>query len=170
MYVVDDAQASSSELKTEFKSTKLPLFRYYPNQKEGEAKRQASFNIVMPSEAYDTEFQQQMSAAIFESISQEIKDNYVSDVKDVTEKIYYSLANENARTGKVVVNYIYDDENGVDFTYKAVSTDPILADLFVFFATDGPSEQMKAQAESLPALVGMLPIDEENPSPRIFNF
>ena len=47
-------------------------------------------------------------------------------MKDVTEKIYYSLANENARTGKVVVNYIYDDENGVDFTYKAVSTDPIL--------------------------------------------
>lgn len=39
MYVVDDAQASSSELKTEFKSTKFPLFRYYPNQKKGEAKR-----------------------------------------------------------------------------------------------------------------------------------
>ena len=56
MYVVDDAQASSSELKTEFKSTKLPLFRYYPNQKVGDAKRQASFNIVLPSEAYDTEF------------------------------------------------------------------------------------------------------------------
>ena len=88
----------------------------------------------------------------------------------MTEKIYYSLANENARTGKVVVNYIYDDENGVDFTYKAVSTDPILSDLFVFFATDGPSASMKSQAERLPALVGMLPIDEENPSPRIFNF
>ena len=62
----------------------------------------------------------------------------------MTEKIYYSLANENARTGKVVLNYIYDDENGVDFTYKAVSTDPILSDLFVFFATDGPSESMKS--------------------------
>ena len=66
MYVVDDAQASSSELKTEFKSTKLPLFRYYPNQKVGDAKRQASFNIVLPSEAYDSEFQEQIGVAITE--------------------------------------------------------------------------------------------------------
>ena len=72
MYVVDDAQASSSELKTEFKSTKLPLFRYFPNQKEGDAKRQASFNIVLPSEAYDSEFQEQIGVAITEQISQEI--------------------------------------------------------------------------------------------------
>ena len=72
MYVVDDAQASSSELKTEFKSTKLPLFRYYPNQKEGDAKRQASFNIVLPSLAYDTKFQEQIGVAITEQISQEI--------------------------------------------------------------------------------------------------
>ena len=66
MYVVDDAQASSSELKTEFKSTKLPLFRYYPNQKEGDAKRQASFNIVLPSEAYESEFQEQIGVALKE--------------------------------------------------------------------------------------------------------
>lgn len=57
MYVVDDIQASNSDLKKEFKSTKLPIFRYYPNQKEGEAKRSASFNIVLPSEAYNSEFE-----------------------------------------------------------------------------------------------------------------
>ena len=66
-------------------------------------------------------------------------DNYVSDVKEVTEKVYHSLAGASAREGKVVVNYIYDDDEGVNFTYKAVSTDPVLADDFVFFATDGPS-------------------------------
>ena len=66
MYVVDDAQASSSELKSEFKSTKLPLFRYYPNQKEGDSKRQASFNIVLPSEAFETEFQEQIGVALTE--------------------------------------------------------------------------------------------------------
>ena len=79
------------------------------------------------------------------------------------------MAGPIAREQKVVVNYIYDDENGVDFTYKAVSTDPLLADAFAFFATDGPSESMKAD-NTLPALVGMMPIDDENPSPRIFNF
>ena len=66
MYVVDDAQASSSELKTEFKSTRLPLFRYYPNQKQGDSKRQASFNIVLPSEAYESEFQEQIGVALKE--------------------------------------------------------------------------------------------------------
>lgn len=90
-------------------------------------------------------------------------------MKEVTEKVYYTLSGPQAREGKVVVNYIYDDENGVDFTYKAVSTDPILGDSFVFFATDSPSESMKGD-NTLPALVGMMPIDEENPAPRIFNF
>jgi len=79
------------------------------------------------------------------------------------------LYHQHAKDGKVVVNYIYDDPNGVDFTYKAVSTDPILEDSFVFFATDGPSESMIGD-NTLPALVGMMPINEENPSPRIFNF
>lgn len=64
MYVVDDIQESSSDLKKEFKSTKLPVFRYYPNMKEDEAKRSASFNIVLPSEAYESEFESQMKEAI----------------------------------------------------------------------------------------------------------
>ena len=72
MYVVDDLQASSSDLKKEFKSTKLPLFRYYPNMKIGEDKRTASFNIVLPSEAFDAEFEGPMSIAIKDVIIEEI--------------------------------------------------------------------------------------------------
>lgn len=64
-------------------------------------------------------------------------------MREVTEKVYNSLAGASAREGKVVVNYIYDDDNGVDFTYKAVSTDPVLKDDFIFYATDGPSDFMK---------------------------
>ena len=169
MYVVDDVQASSSDLKKEFKSTKLPLFRYYPNQKTKEEKRAASFNIVLPSEAFKAEFEGPMAAAIKEAVVREIEDNYVSDVKEVSEKVYQSLAGGSAKEGKVVVNYIYNDENGVDFTYKAVSTEPVLANDFVFFATDGPSAYMIGD-NTLPALVGMMPIDEENPMPRVFNF
>lgn len=89
MYVVDDVQASSSDLKKEFKSTKLPIFRYYPNMKEDEAKRSASFSIVLPSEAYNSEFESPMKEAIKNQIIQEVQDNYVSDVKEVTEKVYY---------------------------------------------------------------------------------
>jgi hypothetical protein len=31
VFVVEDAQAVSNDLKKEFKSTKLPQFRFYPN-------------------------------------------------------------------------------------------------------------------------------------------
>ena len=68
MYVVDDIQASSSELKKEFKSTKLPIFRYYPNLKKDDAKKSASHNIVLPSEAYDSEFEEAMKEAIKSAI------------------------------------------------------------------------------------------------------
>ena len=171
MYAVDDVQASSSDLKKEFKSTKLPLFRYYNNQKTGEDKRASSFNIVLPSEAFNAEFEGPMGSAIKEAILREVHDTYITDVKEVSEKVYNQLAGPAAREGKVVVNYIYDgeDERGVDFTYKAVTTDPILDGEYVFFATDSPSEYMIGE-NTLPALIGMLPMDEENPMPRVFSF
>jgi len=50
-----------------------------------------------------------------------------------------------------------------------VTTDPILDGEYVFFATDSPSEYMIGE-NTLPALIGMLPMDEENPMPRVFSF
>jgi len=61
------------------------------------------------------------------------------------------------------------DGDGVDFTFKAISADPWMQDSFMFMAIDGPSDSLK-QANELPAIQGMLMIDEENPSPRIFSF
>ena len=99
---------------------------------------------------------------------EEVQSNFETDVKDVSEKVYYSIGAQNSRDGKVTVLYMYED-GGVDFTFKALSTDPYLQDDFVFMALDGPSDSMKAESV-LPAITGMLFIDEENPTPRIFAF
>lgn len=171
LYVVeedDNAQRQSqtaAELKKEFKSAKVPQMRFYPNGKKDGEKREASFEIMLPKSVTDID-------QIKESVFEEIQSNFISDVKDVSEKVYYSLSGSNARDGIITVLYMYDssvDENGVDFVYKAVSAEPYLQDGFQFMAVDGPSESMQ-QKEPLPAIQGMLTIDEENPSPRIFNF
>lgn len=60
-------------------------------------------------------------------------------MKDVTEKVYYSLGGQNARDGKITVLYMYDGDVGMEFAYRAVSADPWLQDDFVFMALDGPT-------------------------------
>ena len=158
LLVVDET--ANADLKREFKSSKLPQFRFYPNLKTGQDKRSASFEIVYPKSGSLDE--------VREAILEEVHSNYETDVKDVTEKVYYSIGAQNSRDGKITVLYIYED-GGVDFTYKALSTDPYLKDDFVFMALDGPSDSMKND-QTLPAVTGMLFIDEENPTPRIFSF
>ena len=76
---------------------------------------------------------------IYAAIVEEIHSNYETNVNNVSEKVYYSLAAENARAGKISILYMYDDEEGVNFTYKAISADPHLDDDFNFFAIDSPS-------------------------------
>ena len=83
LFVVDDVDAVSADLKKEFKTTKLPQFRFYPNTKKGDNKRKASFEVVIPKTKDMDKIQ--------ETILDEIKSNYVSDVKNVSEKVYHSL-------------------------------------------------------------------------------
>lgn len=64
---------------------------------------------------------------------------------------------------------MYNDEVGIPFVYKALSMDPIMRDHFVFFAIDSPADNSLTGGNPLPCLMGMLEINEENPSPRIFN-
>lgn len=64
---------------------------------------------------------------------------------------------------------MYEGGSQVDFAYKALSMDPYLQEMFVFMALDEPSDSIRGDA-NLPAVSGMLFIDEENPTPRIFNF
>lgn len=51
--LVVDPETSSTKLKREFKSSKLPQFRFYPNLKTGEEKQRASYEILLPRDADD---------------------------------------------------------------------------------------------------------------------
>jgi len=104
-----------------------------------------------------------------ETVLEEVMDGYTTDVKDVSEKVYYSLGAQNSKDGIVTVLFMYAGGTQIDFTYKAVSSDPFLQDDYVFMAIDDPSDSLRND-QSLPAISGMMPIDEENPTPRIFNF
>ena len=128
---IDEDQ--TADLKREFKSSKLPQFRFYPNLKTGQEKRAASFEIIYPKNGDIAE--------VREAVLEEIFSNYATDVKDVSEKVYYSLGGANSKDGKVTVVYMYE-EGSVDFVYKALSTDPYLKDDVVFMAIDGPSASM----------------------------
>ena len=116
LFVIDDVEASSSDLKKEFKSTKLPQFRSYPNGKEGEEKRKASFEIMIPK-GKDMEKIQQ-------TVLEEVIDAYDSDVKNVDEKTYYSLGGQNSRDGKVTILLMY--EGYIPFAYRALAANPFL--------------------------------------------
>lgn len=94
------------------------MFRFYPNVKTGAEKKSDSFEIMLPK----TEDPEEVKEAVMEEISS----NFVTDVKDVTEKVYYSVGAQNSRDGKITVLYMYEGGSQVDFAYKALSMDPYL--------------------------------------------
>lgn len=76
----------------------------------------------------------------------EIKSNFDSDVKQVTEQVYLQLSGVYTRdesNPKFVVCYIYEDDQGASFDFRALSSDKWLKDDFVFFAVDNPSDLLK---------------------------
>ena len=64
--------------------------------------------------------------------------------------------------------YDGEEEQTIDFKFKALSSDPWLQDDVVFFAVDGP-EEMLTQGFPLPGVAGLMPITEEHPEPRQFH-
>lgn len=82
------------------------------------------------------------ASEIKETVMEEVISNYETDVKDVSDQIYYQLGGANAREGKITVLYMYENES-VDFVYKAVSMDPDLQNDFVFMALDGPNSELR---------------------------
>ena len=160
LLVIDDLSAANADLKREFKSAKIPQFRFYPNLKTGQEKKDKSFEIMIAKNG-DVE-------DVKETVFTELYENFETDVKDVSEKVYYQIGGANSRDGKITVVYMYAS-GSVDFTFKALSAEPYLQDDFVFMGLDGPSEQMRNNG-ILPAITGMLDVNEEFPTPRIFNF
>ena len=143
LLVVDDEATNAADLKREFKSSKLPQFRFYPNLKTGTDKRVSSFEIMLPKNGSEDE--------VRETILEEIQEGYSSDVKNVDEKVYYSIGAQNSRDGKITILYMYDGAIGMEFAYKALSADPYLQEDFVFMAIDGPSDSL-LNGSPLPAI------------------
>jgi hypothetical protein len=74
----------------------------------------------------------------------EIQGNFDSDVKLVSEAQFNTLSNYYAveDNSKYVVVYMYDDQVGASFMFKALSADVDLQQDFIFMAVYKPSEMM----------------------------
>lgn len=68
-----------------------------------------------------------------------------------------------------MITYIYNDEVGPNFDFKALSADPVLKDDFVFMAVDQPSKALQ-QDEKLPGLVGRMRKTENYGAGSFFTF
>ena len=57
----------------------------------------------------------------------------------------------------------------IDFTFRGVSADPFITgdSEFEFMSLEDPPEKL-LNGGILPAISGMLPINEQNPTPRLF--
>lgn len=86
----------------------------------------------------------------------ELIDNFKSDVLEVPESVYTTMANQIATdidNPKYAIAYIYNDEQGPDFDFRALSMDEDLKKKFVFFAVQNPSKNLKSN--SIPGIVGV---------------
>ena len=81
LWVVETVDEKSAELQKEFKTTKLPQFRFYPNMVKGAEKREKSFEIYVPKKG--------STEKVTSRVRDEIVDNFVHDVKNVDEKVYH---------------------------------------------------------------------------------
>lgn len=86
----------------------------------------------------------------------EVQYNFEADVKEVTEQMWTALTTQyvNDETNpKHSVVYLYDDDKGAHFMFKALSSDRWLAKDFVFFALAKPTEKMTLKNQ-LPMIAG----------------
>jgi len=73
---------------------------------------------------------------------EEMKGGIEHNVKDIADKMMGNLAKQATDVdNKVFVMYCYSDDKGIDYTLKAVPTDPLLKDEFMFVAIQNPTEQ-----------------------------
>jgi hypothetical protein len=70
---------------------------------------------------------------------------------------------------KFSVCYLYDDNQGASFDFRALSSDRWLKDDFVFFAIDNPSSVLRSHiAGHLPAITGTFRQNENQPAGSAF--
>lgn len=75
------------------------------------------------------------------SLLLEMLDNYDSDVKQISEAAFHSMAKQitdNELSPKYVVCYLFDDDIGISLAIKALSMDLELKEDFEFLAIEKP--------------------------------
>lgn len=115
--IVDDPAAAKKELKG-----KLPLFRFYKNELKGQAKRDTSFEILIPDRLSADKDLDEIEKVIVE----EMEDNFEHEVKMVTETVFYQKARPVTHDeGKNALAWLYksEDDMKVPFLFKALSMD-----------------------------------------------
>lgn len=115
--IVDEPSAAKKELKG-----KLPLFRFYKNELKGQAKRDTSFEILIPDRLSPERDLDKIEKVIVE----EMEENFEHEVKIVTETVFYQKARPVTHDeGKNAIAWLYNTENdiGIPFLYKALSMD-----------------------------------------------
>lgn len=97
-------------------------------------------------------------------ITELIHEEYKHEVLEISEKILNNLAHQYTyEDNKNLVMYLYDDENGVDINYKALSQDSWLQDDFAFVSIYNPSEKLRNE-ETLPSVAGYLKAQANTPT------
>jgi len=71
---------------------------------------------------------------------------------------------------KFVVAYLYEDDKGASFDFRALSSDKWLRDDFVFFAVDSPTMLREYVNGPLPAITGIFRQTESHPPGSAFHF
>lgn len=126
-------------LKAEIGSKKLPVFKYYKNVDAAD-KSSKAYELMLPSDA-DLSSPKGISK-VSEVLIEEMKGGLDHSVMDIGDSMMSELARvATDLDDKVFVMYCYNDDNGIDYTLRAISHDPLIKDDYKIVAIYKPSEK-----------------------------
>ena len=85
---------------------------------------------------------------IFDTVMQEIEDNFESDILQIASQAFSSVSNQyvsDVTNPRYVIAYLFDDDHGPNLDFKALSVDNLLKDDFVFLSISNPIEQIRGE-------------------------
>ena len=96
---------------------------------------------------------------------EQLEENMVSEVKEVTEQIMNNMAAQTAAEARKHAIFYFYKKGKVNIHYKAISTLSIFKDSMQFYSVFNPGRDLvdSLQMSKLPALLGVAPPPEENP-------
>lgn len=123
-----------------------------------EKKKKAAFEIMIEPET-----------TTIEELREQIEDNILSDYREVTEQIMQNIALQVvSEEKKYAIFYLYK-KGDVALDYKALSTLEFLKDHVAFHSIFKPSQDIvqALQIQKLPALMGVMPPQDDAPAEQL---